>query len=75
MTDDLKQQHTKFNELAGKLKEESPELYEQARQYVRDNWESIVDGLVVSELIWDEERQMFVKLGKKHLNKLEGKNE
>jgi len=72
MTDDLKQQHTKFNELVGKLKEESPELYEQARQHVRDNWESIVDGLVVSELIWDEERQIFVKLGKKHLNKLKG---
>ena len=63
MTDDLKQQHTKFNEIVDKLKEENPELYEQARQYVRDNWESIVDGLVVSELIWDEERQMFVKLG------------
>lgn len=63
---------TKFNELVDKLKEESPELYEQARQYVRDNWESIVDGLVVSELIWDEERQMFVKLGQKHLDKLRG---
>lgn len=63
MTDDLKHQHTKFNEIVGKLKEESPELYEQTRQYIRDNWESIVDGLVVAELIWDEERQMFVKLG------------
>lgn len=63
MTDDLKQQHTKFNELVDKLKEESPELYEQARQYVRDNWESIVDGSAVTELVWDEERQIFVKLG------------
>jgi len=72
MTDDLKQQRTKFNEIVGKLKEENPELYEQARQHIRDNWESIVDGLVVSELIWDEERQMFVKLGKKPLNKLKG---
>lgn len=72
MIDDLKQQHTKFKELVDKLKEENPELYEQTRQHIRDNWESIVDGLVVAELIWDEERQMFVKLGQKTLDKLEG---
>lgn len=63
---------TKFNEIVDKLKEENPELYEQAKQHIRDNWESIVDGLVVSELIWDEERQMFIKLGQKHLDKLGG---
>lgn len=63
---------TKFKELVDKLKEENPELYEQTRQHIRDNWESIVDGLVASELIWDEERQMFVKLGRKHLDKLRG---
>lgn len=56
MTDDLKQQHTKFDELVDKLKEENPELYEQTRRHIRDNWESIVDGLVVAEIVWDEER-------------------
>lgn len=64
MTDDLKQQHTKFKELVDKLKEESPELYEQARQHIRDNWEAMkTTEYLVTELVWDEERQMFVKIG------------